>query len=70
MRSKPTAKSARVLLPAALAMAAATLLVAAAIHAQTVVRPLHMVLAAADEGLPGDGLPPSPGPTDPYGPSL
>jgi hypothetical protein len=70
MRSTSTAESARALLPAALALAAAALFSAAAANAQANPGPIHAVLAAADGGLPGDGRPPSPGPTDPDGSSF
>jgi hypothetical protein len=67
MRSIPTAKSARVLPLAALAIAAAAGLAPAAIHATAAAAPQLVAFAAADGGLPGEGLPPSPGPTDPHG---
>jgi hypothetical protein len=70
MRSTSSAGSARALPPAALALAAAMLFTAAATNAQAKAGPIHAVLATADEGLPGGGHPPSPGPTDPDGPSF
>ncbi|HEY7550884.1 MAG TPA: hypothetical protein VH913_15375 [Hyphomicrobiaceae bacterium] len=67
MRSIATAKRAHVLLPAALAIAGAAVLAPAPAREQAVTVPQHVAFAAADDGLPGDGRPPSPGPTDPYG---
>jgi hypothetical protein len=67
-RCWPTARGTR--LRGALLLAAA--LIAPAVFAQTVsgaaLVPVHS-LFAADESLPGDGRPPSPGPTDPDDPS-
>ncbi|HEY1246210.1 MAG TPA: hypothetical protein VGF29_15400 [Hyphomicrobiaceae bacterium] len=66
MRAIATARMAHVLLPAALAIAGATVLAPAA-RDHAAAAPLHVAFAAANDGLPGDGRPPSPGPTDPYG---
>jgi hypothetical protein len=67
MRSIPTAKRAHVLLPAALAIAATAVLAPPAVRDQAAAAPQQVAFAAADDGLPGDGRPPSPGPTDPHG---
>jgi hypothetical protein len=67
MRSIPAAKRAHVLLPAALAIAAAAVLATAAVQDRAAAVPQHVAFAATDDGLPGQGRPPSPGPTDPDG---
>jgi hypothetical protein len=56
-----------VLLPAALAVAAGAILALAAVHDQAVAARQRVAFAAAGDGMPGEGRPPSPGPTDPYG---
>ena len=71
MRHMPTTRSAGVSMRGALVLALAAL-VAPAVYAQTVsgnASGAVPALYAADAGLPGDGRPPSPGPTDPDGPS-
>jgi len=50
-------------------LAYAALAAPAAAHAADKALPGSLVLAYSDEALPGEGRPPSPGPTEPDGPS-
>jgi hypothetical protein len=77
MRVLPTARSVRIGLGGsglhgalALAIVALVAPVVSARLASDIPTAAVRALYAADEGLPGDGRPPSPGPTDPDGPSI